>query len=151
MTRQNAVMIGERARDVSGRPSTGPGDDSKSSVTAGDRQSQVERRAEHRIRTLIYGKLIIDDGLASLDCVVRNRSAGGAQVRVLGAEEPPPTVRLLFITEGLLFDATVVWRRGDKIGLAFSGHHDLRHDDDPRLTAIHALWMDVAQREHTAH
>ena len=146
MTRQNTVMIGERARYVSGRPSTSPRGDSKSSVTAGHRQSEVERRAEYRIRTLIYGKLIIGDGLASLDCVVRDRSTGGAQVRVLGTEEPPPTVRLLLITEGLLFDATVVWRRGDKIGLAFSGHHDLRHDDDPSLTAVHALWMDVVQR-----
>jgi hypothetical protein len=120
-------------------------DDLESSVTPVHQQTDVERRAEYRIRTLIYGKLIVGDGLANPDCVVRNRSTGGAQVRVLRGEALPPNVGLLLITEGLLFHATVVWRRGDKIGLAFNGHHDLRHDDDPRLTAVHALWMDLVQ------
>jgi hypothetical protein len=146
MTRETAVMIGEHARYESGDPSTRPGEDSNSSATTGRRQSGLERRADDRIRTLVHGKLIIGDGLTSPDCVVRNRSIGGAQVRVLSAEELPLTVGLLLITEGLLFDATVVWRHGDKIGLAFSGQHDLRHDDDPSLSAVHALWMDLAQR-----
>lgn len=137
-------MIGENARYASGHPSTGPGDDSKSSVTAGHRPRDVERRSDYRIRTLVYGKIIIADGLASPDCVVRNRSIRGAQVRVLGTEELPPTVGLLLITEGLLLDATVVWRSGDKIGLAFSGHHDLRIDDDPSRSAVCALWRDLA-------
>jgi hypothetical protein len=146
MTRQTMVMLDESARSASGRPMVGLGDDSEASVTPAPRESGVERRAEYRIRTLVYGKLLIGDGLAGLDCVVRNRSIGGAQVRVLGAEELPPTVRLLLITEGLLFDATVLWRRGEMVGLAFAGHYDLRHDDDPSLTAVHALWMDLAHR-----
>jgi len=121
-------MIHESAHHGFGDTSTGPGED----VLEGLHRGRVERRAYRRARTLVVSKIVIADGLA--DCVVRNLSIRGAQVRVLGDVELPPAFGLLMTSKGLLFDATVVWRNGDKLGLTFCGRHDLHADTDPTDT-----------------
>jgi hypothetical protein len=98
------------------------------------------------MRTLVHAKLLIGKGLVSIDCVVRNRSIGGAEVRLLEPSDLPPTLGLMLITEGLLFDAKVSWRRGDKVGLLFTGHHNLRGDVDRSLSAVRVMWAKLAQR-----
>jgi hypothetical protein len=106
----------------------------------------VERRALYRARSLFAGKIIVGDGRMTADCVIRNLSARGAHVRISGAIELPRGVRLLLIKEGLLFDATVVWRSGDKTGLVFDGQHDLLRETDPALRGMRALWEDLRPR-----
>jgi len=104
--------------------------------TKGDRRSGIERRISYRARTLVAGKVLVGEPIT--DCVVRNLSVRGAHVRLLGAVKLPPTIQLLLTSEGLLFDATIIWRRADKIGLAFTAHRDLRHDDDANCAAVRA-------------
>ena len=67
------------------------------------------------------GKIIFDDSV--IDCDVLNISAGGAQIRVIGDEEPPDTFSLR--VEGFdEFSCEVVRRAGDKCGLAFHAAPD---------------------------
>ncbi|HXQ09450.1 MAG TPA: PilZ domain-containing protein [Caulobacteraceae bacterium] len=122
-------MIRE-AHDGFGESAAGPAHDSSASATDGDRRSGVERRADFRARTLVVGKVVIGETLT--DCIVRNLSVRGAQVRVPGAGELPPSIQILLPGEDLLFDATIVWRNGDKIGVSFTAHRDLRRDGDAR-------------------
>jgi hypothetical protein len=136
-------MIRESAHDGFGDPSTDPSQQSTSPTDA-NRPSQIERRADYRARTLVSAKLIIGDD--PVDCIVRNFSVRGAQVRVLGDLDLPSTLSLLLTSEGLLFEATVVWRAGDKAGLTFTRHYDLQCDDDPSRAAVRALWEDLAPR-----
>ncbi|HEY3889547.1 MAG TPA: PilZ domain-containing protein [Caulobacteraceae bacterium] len=105
-----------------------------------DRRTGAVRRGGPRARSLLTGKIIIGDGRESHDCVVRNLSSKGARVRIGGAINLPGAVGLLVVKEGLLFDAAIAWRRGDQIGLTFSGRHDLRHDVDPAHRQARALW-----------
>ncbi len=134
-------MIRESAHDGFGEPETDPSQPSTSSIKDADRRSGVERRANSRARTLVSAKLVIGD--ERVDCIVRNFSVRGAQVRVLGQVELPPTVSLLLTSEGLLFDATITWRNGDKLGLTFRGHHDLHRDGDPSRSTVRAMWKDL--------
>jgi hypothetical protein len=136
----NSVMIRENAHDGFEEPSQ----HSPSSSMDGDRRSGAERRADYRARTLVAAKIVV--GNDPVDCIVRNFSVRGAQVRVLGDRLLPTTVGLLLTSEGLLFDATIIWRKGDKLGVIFSGHYDLHHDDDPSRSAVRALWKDLATR-----
>jgi len=105
-----------------------------------NRRAGVVRRGGPRARSLLTGKIIIGDGRESHDCVVRNLSAKGARVRIAGAVNLPGAVGLLVVKEALLFDAAIAWRRGDQIGLTFSGQHDLRDDVDPAHRGARALW-----------
>lgn len=104
----------------------------------------IGRRGDLRARSLLTGKIVIGDATVSHDCVVRNLSARGARVRLAGAVNLPGTVSLLVVREGLLFDATIAWRRGEQIGLAFTGQHDLRTDADPAHRGARALWTALA-------
>ena len=137
------VMDRERQQTGLGRRSADIGPKTETGYTGVERRSTV-RRADLRARSLLTGKIIIGDASASHDCVVRNLSAKGARVRLAGAVNLPGAVSLLVVREGLLFDATIAWRRGEQLGLAFTGQHDLRNDDDPAHRGARALWTALA-------
>jgi len=82
----------------------------------------------------------------SADCVIIELSPHGARVRISSAVRLPPSVALLLISDGLLFDAMVAWRQGDATGLAFKGRHDLRTEDDPAYRSVRALWVELGVR-----
>jgi hypothetical protein len=124
--------LGRRTLDVP------PHDDP--SFDGADLRTGMVRRAAPRARSLLTGKIVVGDGRESHDCVVRNLSAKGAHVRLAGAVNLPGTVGLLVVKEGLLFDAAIAWRRGEQIGLTFSGQHDLRDDVDPAHRHARKLW-----------
>ena len=115
-------------------------------LNAARRPGVVERRTVYRARALLAGKIIVSDGVMSADCLIRNLSAVGAHVRVSASVELPRAIGLLLIREGVLFDATVVWRNGDKAGLAFTGQHDLGADRDARRRGARALWAELTPR-----
>jgi len=105
-----------------------------------------ERRAAPRTRSLLSGKLVIAGGALSPDCAIRDLSLTGARIRLPATVDLPRDVGLLVIKNGVLFDATVVWRKEDLAGLAFTGRHDLATSIDPALRAVRVLWKELAPR-----
>lgn len=134
-------MTGEHALHGLGRLSIGPSPEQKTGHTG------VRRRAMTRARTLLAGKIIIRGGMMSPDCVIRDLSPDGARVRVPRTILLPSSVGLLVTKDGVLFDAVVVWRRGDEAGLTFSDRHDIRGAVDPANARAHALWAEHAPRQ----
>jgi hypothetical protein len=106
------------------------------------RRTHLEQRAAPRGRTLQSGRLLVD-GATIIDCTIQDLSMAGAGIRIEPALRLPGAVRLLLISQGLLFDCAVVWRSGDRAGLHFSGRHDLRQATDATLDAARALWKDL--------
>jgi hypothetical protein len=139
-------MIGERSHPGLGPRVMAPSPDRKPDGVVLKGYTNAERRAYYRARTLFSGKIIIGDGSVSPDCVIRNLSIAGARVRISRSIELPGVVGLLVIKEGLLFDATVIWRNGEETGLTFSGHHDLRRDTDPSRKIVRMLWDELRPR-----
>lgn len=137
-------MIGYRTQTGIGRRSidVGPGD--PSGYGGPERRKGIVRRVGGRARSLLSGKVAVRDGELSYDCVIRNLSPLGARISLSNSIELPAEVGLLVIREGLLCEATVVWRRGDQAGLKFHGRHDLRRDTDPARRGVRALWMALA-------
>jgi len=54
--------------------------------------------------------------------------------------------RLLLAREGVVYGASVIWRRGLKIGLAFDQFYDLHQVVDPQIRILQALWKEMALR-----
>lgn len=105
----------------------------------------VERRAALRRRTLLRGRLCFGPHhVISIDCGIRNLSENGAQVRVPPHQPLPAAVTLLHIAEALAFDASVTWRRGDLVGLRFSGSHNLRDNAADEFRSLRAIWAALA-------
>jgi hypothetical protein len=109
-----------------------------------ERRTGETRRLGVRSRSLLTGKIVLDDGAVSYDCVIRNLSIKGARVRISNSIGLPGEVGLLVVKEGLLFEAVIAWRRGDQIGLTFAGQHDLRENTNPAYRGVRALWAALA-------
>jgi hypothetical protein len=139
-------LIDERSQRRFGRRPESAGSGNELAKTVSESHTGDERRAGHRTRALLSGKIIVGNGVMSPDCVIRDLSDGGARVRISGSIELPEAVGLLVIKDGLLFDATLAWRRGDETGLAFTGRHDVRGDVDPAHRGVHRLWKELAPR-----
>jgi hypothetical protein len=137
-------MTGKRPETGLGRRTGDVVPEAEAAFDGTERRKAPGRRASVRARSLLTGKIIVDDGAVSHDCVIRNLSTRGARVRIAGAVNLPASVGLLVVREGLLFDARIAWRRGEEIGLAFTAKHDLRTDVDPAHRGARALWTALA-------
>jgi PilZ domain len=77
----------------------------------------VERRAEHRTRTLKTGKLIFGTlGQSVIDCLIVDLSPSGAGLEMRVPTVIPETVFLQF-ADGTTRAARRRWTRGNRIGL----------------------------------
>jgi diguanylate cyclase (GGDEF)-like protein len=78
------------------------------------------RRRERRDRVLFRGRIILHDGLSTIDCVIRDLSPHGARVTVEDQAVPPRAFSLVILDTGRVFDAIRRWQHGQSIGLEFS-------------------------------
>ena len=84
----------------------------------------VERRRVPRLRSLLTGTIVFDDNKATFDCTVRSISAYGARVELPDAFRLPEEFNLVIPHHNQVHHANVVWRRGERAGLALSDAED---------------------------
>ena len=90
-------------------------------------KSGPERRGGGRRRVLKAGIIAFNNRHSTMPCAVRNLSDTGAQLRMPASLSPPDTFDLIIELDGIEANCTVVWRRGDDVGVHFTS--------PPRLTA----------------
>jgi two-component system cell cycle response regulator len=88
-------------------------------VTVQDKQSTP--RASLRQRRLKAAQIIFKDNSSILDCLVRDWSDTGAKLKCSQAHVVPKHFSLLLKAEWLLYPAELRWRRGDELGIKFTG------------------------------
>jgi hypothetical protein len=59
-----------------------------------------------------------------MDCLIRDISPTGARLELSGAATIPDRFTLLVPQTGKTFEATIKWRRGDEVGVAFESGQD---------------------------
>ena len=79
-----------------------------------------ERRRSTREPTYLHGVIYFNNGRDSLSCVIRDFSYEGARIVIFDAISVPDEIELHIPERNRLVHATVRWRHGNKIGLAFS-------------------------------
>ena len=78
-----------------------------------------ERRKSARNRTYLAG-VIADDGRAStMECIVRNMSAGGARLDLYRAETLPDRFALTITRKDRSYRAQIAWRGANEVGVEF--------------------------------
>jgi hypothetical protein len=97
----------------------------------------VERRRRRRSLSGLAGLLVYGPPDASLDCDIIDLDTTGARIRLSLAPRFMPTdFRLLLPGSAIAYDATLAWRRGTTVGLAFGRRHDLKVDCPPAVAAL---------------
>ena len=79
-----------------------------------------DRRREPRRRSLLGGCIGFHRRQSTMDCVVRNISKHGALIVFPHAAITPGELTLRIPHRGELHAAKIVWRKGDRAGLALS-------------------------------
>jgi hypothetical protein len=78
-----------------------------------------DRRQLARDKVLLGGVAEISEIGATVDCVVRNLSENGACVEVNAQANLPGKINLTIKRKGRSYLAQMIWRRANKVGLAF--------------------------------
>lgn len=80
-----------------------------------------DRRSTDRRRVIKGCRVLFNNRASTLDCVVRNLSKDGARVQTETPHLIPDEFELLIVQEGIIYPCKVAWRRGDEIGVTFTG------------------------------
>ncbi len=78
------------------------------------------RRRARRDRVLFRGRIILDNGNSTIDCIIRDLSPRGARVTLQDQAIVPRMLSLAVLDTGRTFEAIRRWQRGQSIGLEFS-------------------------------
>jgi hypothetical protein len=90
-------------------------------------RDQENRRREVRHPTCVKARICYGpQGSVSIPCTIQNISNGGALIEADEVSLLPVAFRLMNPSQGLAYDAKVMWRRGNQVGVAFSQTIDLK-------------------------
>lgn len=76
-------------------------------------------RKAPRLRAIKSGQVIIGSSGKQQDCMIRNISVTGAQIRFEDEVDLPDQVELLILSHNIRVQADVVWQTGVEAGLEF--------------------------------
>jgi hypothetical protein len=79
-----------------------------------------ENRASRRQRVLKSGKIIYNNGSIVTDCIIRNITDTGAQLKVPASDGIPDQFEFSETMARKRRPVVVVWRKGDLIGIRFA-------------------------------
>ena len=94
----------------------------------------MERRQEHRSRTLRSGKIVFNNRRSVLDCLVRNLSDGGACLQVNSTAGIPLTFELVVDGDGASCQCQLVWMSETRAGIEFRDRNTTHDDRDGSAT-----------------
>lgn len=78
----------------------------------------IERRRQHRNRTLKGGRIVLNDGHSTFDCTVRNLSDEGAKLIVTSIIGIPHRFDLA-LHDGRVQQCEIIWHTETEIGVRF--------------------------------
>lgn len=103
-------------------------------------------RREARKRTLMSGRIVHQDGAASLDCTILDLSASGARIRTAHGHTLPSHFHLINMRDRTAHEANVVWQKDQFAGLRFDSTYVLGGSLPVYLQYLRKIWMDYATR-----
>ncbi len=84
-------------------------------------EDKANRRGSRRNRTLRSGKIIYNNQMCVLDCLIRDISLTGCRIRVANPGMVPSRFVLQVIGTNQKHDCDICWRTAQEIGVKFSG------------------------------
>jgi hypothetical protein len=96
----------------------------------------MEHRRSQRTRTILQGRVVLNNRFSLLECIVRDLSDTGAQIAFAHPVTLPSEVELEVPKRSLSIRARVMWSNGKTHGLMFHGDaHEQAHDGSPAPSA----------------
>lgn len=99
----------------------------------------TEKRQSPRRRTLKTGIVIYGGYLFVLNCSVRDLSTEGAQLRFTPGTAVPDRFVLVLPSDDVVFEAMIVRRSGNEVGVRFEGKGVPVNEADQRVKRFYSL------------
>ena len=108
-----------------------------------DEQATPGRRRATRRRALLTGIVSYADGAVSFRCAIRERSDGGARLRLPKGLIVPDRFWLIEVDKAVASEASVVWRSYEDIGVTLTMAENLSTGaaKDPCTRRLKGLWL----------
>jgi hypothetical protein len=98
---------------------------------AESRAAMNERRALARHKTFIKGRIYFNNRLSSMDCIVRDFTDRGARLEASESVLLPDAFELYLPNKDEHFFARVEWRKGNHLGVSWTGDQAARYRSEP--------------------
>ena len=79
----------------------------------------MEHRSAPRLRAFLKARIVFNNGMSTMDCLVRDLSDGGAKLQISDSVAIPDRFDLYIAKKDETRRARMQWRTGDEIGVAF--------------------------------
>ena len=110
------------------------------------KQEQCFRKAQ-RTRALIAGLLAPDDHSEPLNCLIRDISPDGAQIRVNPAQPAPESGYLINLKTRSAYHVHAVWRQGSLTGLSLGEERVINDLLPAHLEFLRSLFIEAKLRQ----
>jgi hypothetical protein len=94
-----------------------------------------EARRSERVRAFLGAKIIYNNRMSIIDCVIRNISTSGAKLALAGSLPIPGEFELQIPQRGCSYRARFVWRNTENAGVEFIAA-DVQKSTEVRLREI---------------
>lgn len=102
-------------------------------------EEETPEQTSQRRRTLLSGKIVSDNsgaGRLTFDCTVRKLSDEGAQIRLPRGLFFEDECFLVIPQRSIAYEARVIWRKSNDVGLEFKTSTPLDNTPDPFFTFL---------------
>lgn len=100
----------------------------------------LENRSSRRRRVLKGGKIFYNNYCFSVDCVIRNQGAEGMMLSLPAEQHLPDVFAIFSRKDGLLANAQMIWRQGDRLGIhLLSEPEDVRQSDQLHIRQMSTM------------
>jgi hypothetical protein len=82
-----------------------------------------DRRTNPRHKTFIKGRIFFNNGLSSMDCIIRDMTDSGSRLEVSETVALPDAFELYLPNKDETFHAKVAWRKGNSLGISLNSEH----------------------------
>lgn len=89
--------------------------------------AEADHRTEHRKRVLKGASILLGISQSEIACMVRNMSAGGAELKIPVEARVPEQFLLYVPLDGTAYRCNLEWRAGDRAGVSFRGTEPKPH------------------------
>ena len=104
----------------------------------------MDHRSATRARAFLRAQIRFNNGMSTMDCLIRDLSDGGARLEISDSVAIPSSFDLYIRKRDETRRATVHWRTSDQIGVAFRDASDIKLESPEVMERVARLETDLA-------
>ena len=104
----------------------------------------MDHRSATRARSFLKAQIRFNNGMSTMDCIIRDLSDGGARLEISDSVAIPSSFDLYIPKKDETRRASVHWRTAEQVGVAFHDASDVKIERPEVMDRVARLEAEVA-------